>query len=206
MILHINAFQLTQIIGAQLDLNTFYLLEQYINGLTVTLEGARMKGWQKNLVLKGFITEDNTVTQLGREFYLDVLNNKYAAETVKQKTEKAKESFDQWWDIFPGTDAFEHRGKKFLPTRGLKKNKSKCKDKFNKLVHEGEYTAEQIIEATKMDINTRKEHSVKINENKLTFLNNSETYLNQRSFEGYVDLIKEKPQESGNSNNRFLQI
>jgi hypothetical protein len=37
----------------------------------------------------------------------------------------------------------------------------------------------------------KKENSVKQRSNKLTYLQNSATYLNQRSFEPFIELIKE---------------
>jgi hypothetical protein len=40
----------------------------------------------------------------------------------------------------------------------------------------------------------KKENSVKQRSNKLTYLQNSATYLNQRSYEPFIELIKEGAQ------------
>jgi hypothetical protein len=65
-------------------------------------------------------------------------------------------------------------------------------------LEEGEYTLEELVEALRFDVLQKKENSVKTNTNKLTYMQNSLTYLNQRSFEPFIELIKEgvKIQES----------
>lgn len=99
--------------------------------------------------------------------------------------------FEQWWKVYPGTDTFSHKGMEFSGNRGLRVNKDECKIKFDKIVNEGEYTAEELIEALKFDVLQKKENSVKTKANKVTYMQNSLTYLNQRSFEPFIELIKE---------------
>jgi hypothetical protein len=63
--------------------------------------------------------------------------------------------------------------------------------KFDKILLEGEYTAADLIAALKFDVEQKKENSVKLGTNKLTYMQNSLTYLNQRSYEPFIELIKE---------------
>jgi hypothetical protein len=63
--------------------------------------------------------------------------------------------------------------------------------KFDKILLEGDYTAAQLIEALKYEILQKKEASVTTNTNRLTFMQGSAVYLNQRSFEAYIELINE---------------
>ena len=75
--------------------------------------------------------------------------------------------------------------------RGLKANKDECKIKFDKIVNEGEYTGEELINAMIYDVQQKKENSVKTSTNRLSYMQNSLTYLNQRSFEPFIELIKQ---------------
>jgi CRISPR/Cas system CSM-associated protein Csm2 small subunit len=57
---------------------------------------------------------------------------------------------------------------------------------------EGDYTAQQLIEALKYEILQKKEASSKTSVNKLAYMQNSLTYLNQRTFEPFMELLDKK--------------
>ena len=69
--------------------------------------------------------------------------------------------------------------------------KEDCRLKFDKILLEGEYTAQQLIEALNYEVLQKKENSITTNSNRLTFMQGSSVYLNQRSFEPFIELIKE---------------
>ena len=48
-----------------------------------------------------------------------------------------------------------------------------------------------MVKALEYEITQKKEESLKKGENKLNFMQNSLTYLNQRTFEPYIELLKE---------------
>jgi hypothetical protein len=48
-----------------------------------------------------------------------------------------------------------------------------------------------MIAALEYEVLQKKENSVKVKTNKLTYMQNSLTYLNQRSFEPFIELVKE---------------
>ena len=48
-----------------------------------------------------------------------------------------------------------------------------------------------MVEALEYEVVQKKENSVKAGENKLKYMQNSLTYLNQRTFEPFIELIKE---------------
>jgi hypothetical protein len=48
-----------------------------------------------------------------------------------------------------------------------------------------------MIAAIEFDVLQKKENSFKTKTNRLTFLQNTLTYLNQRTFEPFIELIKE---------------
>ena len=153
------------------------------------IEGSmKIAGLYQSLVRKGLVSDvTQEITQIGRELLT------FADTEVKEPIKKLKQKssdFETWWNAFPATDNFEHRNKKFSGSRGLKRSREDCRIKFNKILAEGEYTAQLITDATALDVFLKKEASVKNNENRLSFIQNSLTYLTQRSFEPFIEMIK----------------
>jgi hypothetical protein len=154
----------------------------------------------QSLIRKGLITDtDNKLTLTGKDL-LDFINTKDSNTIVKRKTSTI--DFEEWYKTFPGTDSFTHKERKFVGTRGLRRDKDNCRLTFNKILTEGEYTATQLIESLKYEINQKMENSVSTGTNKVTFMQNSLTYLRQRSFEAFIELINngeelEKQPETG---------
>jgi 23S rRNA maturation mini-RNase III len=150
-------------------------------------QSMRISAIYQALIRKGLITEtEDKLTTLGKDL-LEFLNAKNGAKIIKRKP--ATTDFEEWWKIYPGTDSFEHKGKKFIGTRAIRKGKDECRLKFDKIILEGEYTAAQLIAALKYEVLQKKESSVQTNSNRMTFMQNSVTYLNQRAFEAYIELI-----------------
>ena len=148
----------------------------------------KIAGLYQSLVRKGLISNVTlSITQTGRELLT------YADSEVKGSIKRVRQKssdFDAWWNIFPLTDNFEYKGRKFTGSRGLRRSREDCRIKFNKILAEGDYNAQQIIDATSLDIFLKKEASVKTGDNKLTFLQNSLTYLTQRSYEPFIEMIQ----------------
>ena len=148
----------------------------------------KIAGLYQSLVRKGLISNVTlSITQTGRELLT------YADSEVKGSIKRVRQKssdFDAWWNIFPLTDNFEYKGRKFTGSRGLRRSREDCRIKFNKILAEGDYNAQQIIDATSLDIFLKKEASVKTGDNKLTFLQNSFTYLTQRSYEPFIEMIQ----------------
>ena len=64
-------------------------------------------------------------------------------------------------------------------------------NQFNKILLEGDYTSEQLVEALKYDVQSKKDNSISTGTNNLTFMQNSLTYLNKKTFEPFIEIIKE---------------
>jgi len=139
---------------------------------------------------KGLITEEGKLTLPGKELmaFLKTEENE-SSELVKKKPNE--DDFNSWWKAYPGTDTFTHKNKSFSGSRNLRAKKDECKIKFDKIIEEGEYTVAELIEAVKHEVLQKKENSVATSINKMTFMQNSLTYLNQRTFEPFIELIKE---------------
>lgn len=143
----------------------------------------------KSLYRKGLVTEQYKLTTKAKDL-LEFISSDAENVSLKRKR-KTDDSFDNWWKVYPGTDTFRHKGKTFTGTRSMRVKKDECKVKFDKILQEGEYTAEDLVAALEYEVLQKKENSVKSSSNKLTFMQNSLTYLNQRTFEPFIELIKE---------------
>ena len=141
----------------------------------------------QSLLRKGLIFDDNKLSIPGRELlvFVDSKESKRIKKPVVESSE-----FSLWWECYPRTDTFEYRGKKFIGSRGLRVAKDDCRTKFNKIMLEGEYTKDQLIKALQLDVYQKKEKSYQTASNKLSYMQNSLTYLNQRSFEPFLELIE----------------
>lgn len=136
---------------------------------------------------KNLITNSNILSLEGKSI-LDFLSSDNSVKLVKKKPKD--DDFAMWWAAYSSTDTFEYKGRKFQGTRALRTKKDDCKIKLNKILSEGEYKISELIAALELEIQQKKDQSVKTGLNKLSYLQNSLTYLNQRSYEGYIDLIR----------------
>ena len=172
------------------SLDHIYLLKLIEANIDIQsmLDGSmKIAGLYQSLVRKGLISNvTQEITQQGRELLT------YADSEVKGTIKKVRQKssdFDEWWKTFPSTDHFEYKGKSFNGSRGLKRAREDCRIKFNKILAEGEYKGEDIVNATLLDVYLKKEASVKSGENRLSFIQNSFTYITQRSFEPFLEMI-----------------
>lgn len=190
--LKLTPYHFEELIKKSYSLDIIFLLkliEQQFDISPLCEGSVKISALHQSLVRKGLITEtEDKLTTAGQDL-LVFIDTKESKKIVKKKP--ATTEFEEWWETYPGTDTFTHKGKKFTGSRGLKRDKDECRIRFDKILLEGEYTAAQLIEALKFDVLQKKENSVKTGTNKLSFMQNSSTYLNQRSYEPFIDLIKE---------------
>jgi len=173
------------------SLDNIYMLklveEQF--DLTPLCEGsAKIAALFQGLTRKGLITDEGKISITGQEL-LKFMDSKEQTKLIKKKP--LSSDFESWWNAFPGTDTFTYKGQKFAGSRSLRTGKEDCRIKFEKILNEGEYTAIQLIAALEFDVNQKRENSVINRANKLTYLQNSLTYLNQRSYEPFIELIND---------------
>lgn len=190
MKLNIDVFHFEELIKKGYSLDYIFLLKLIDEGRDITtLNSIKIDNLHQGLVRKGLITEtEDKLTTLGKEL-LVFIDTKSPTKIVKHKAVTTE--FEEFWKAYPGTDNFEYAGRTFKGSRSLRAAKDDCRTKFNKILLEGEYTATQIIEAMKYDVLQKKEASIRQGTNKLTYMQNSLTYLNQRSFEPFIELIQQ---------------
>jgi len=173
--------------GFTLDMLFFIMLVE--NGADVDsfCEAPKLKMLHQTVRRKGLLSDTNKVTILGKQLF-EFLNEEEVKMPKKKKTDS---DFDKWWGVYPGTDTFTYKSQSFTGTRSMRAKKEECKVKFNNIIAEGDYTANELLAALEYEILQKKENSIKTKTNRLTFMQNSLTYLNQRSFEPFIELIRE---------------
>ena len=192
MNLKVTPYHFEELIKKSYSLDLIFLLkliEEQFDIQPLCNNSMKIAALHQSLVRKGLITEtEDKLTTLG----IDLLNFIKSEESTKiVKKKPATTEFEEWWKEYPGTDTFVYKGKKFTGSRSLRRDKDECRLRFDKILLEGEYTATQLIEALKFDVLQKKENSVKTGTNRLAYMQSSNTYLNQRSYEPFIELIKE---------------
>lgn len=179
--------------GYSLDL--VYLLIAIKNNVIISSDNKKVETLLHTLMRKGLLSEERKVTLEGEDL-LNFINSKDGEVSVYHKRNTPEDKFKEFWDTFPSTDTFEYNGMKFEGSRALKMNKPECKIKFDAIINEGEYTAQEIIEAVKYDVDQKKRNSFRTRQNKLSYIQNSLTYLRQKSFVPYIELMKSSKEEN----------
>lgn len=190
--MNINNNKFEQLIKKSYTLDQIYMLslikDEY-DVISMCEKSVKIHAIYNALIRKGLITRSDDVTLIGEEL-LNFINSNEKDVTLIKKVNKVGD-FDLWWSVFPANNKFSYKGQDFTATRAFKTKKEECKTLFNAIVNSKEYTAKEIIEATKYDVFLKKEDSVKNRENRLKFLQNTHTYLNQKTFQGFVGLTIE---------------
>jgi hypothetical protein len=192
MKLTISPQQFEELIKRGYNLDVIFLLklieEQY--DVSPLCEGSmKIDSVYQSLVRKGLITKDDEkLTLIGKDL-ITFIETKTDAKIIRRRP--ATTDFEEWWKTYPGTDGFDYKGKTFKGTRALRKGKDECRLKFDKIILEGDYTATQLIAALNYEILQKKESSIATSSNRMTFMQGSVPYLNQRSYEAYIELINE---------------
>lgn len=165
------------------------LIEEQFDIKTLAEGGPKTDMLCQTLRRKGLVSEQFKITVLGRNL-LEFMNTRAKTSKIVKKTQTFAE-FERWWAAFPGTDIFVYKGKSFSGGRTLRVSKDECQVKLDAILAEGEYTIDQLIAALEYEVLQKKENSFKTGTNRLTYMQGSITYLNQRSFQNYIELINQ---------------
>lgn len=193
LILNVEHFR--SLIESGYSLDGVYLLKVAESGWDISSlrEGNRKVDMIVNtLVRKGLLTDGCDITPEGKTLLESLKSNVEDFKLSKKLV--ADDAFDRWWKAYPGTDTFVHKGKSFSGSRSMRVRKDDCRAKMHKIINEGEYTMDDMIAALELDVLQKKDNSVKTGTNKLSYMQNSLTYLNQRSFEPFIELVKTQPE------------
>jgi hypothetical protein len=190
--MNITPYHFEEILKAGYSLDIIYFLKIANEGYDIEklCDDPKLRVLCQTVRRKGLLSENFKITVIGKSV-LGFLDEKGTPEMKLVKKKQVSNDFDEWWKAYPGTDTFTHKGKEFSGTRSLRAKKDDCKAKLNSILAEGEYTIAELIAAIQYEVLQKKENSIKTKTNKLSYMQNSLTYLNQRTFEPFIELIRE---------------
>lgn len=188
---NLTAYHFRELITKSYSLDYIFLMKLINDGKDVTeLSKTSMKieNMLQTMFRKDLITEDwSEVTIVGKEL-LQFIDTKSPEKIIKKRS--IDTDFERWWNAYPGTDTFTYKDRTFQGSRSLRVNKDKCHSAFDKILLEGKYSVDDLVNALEYDVLQKAENSYRLGQNKLTYMQNSLTYLNQRSFEPFIELIR----------------
>lgn len=174
------------------SLDMIFLLTAIKEELDITelLKEKKIALIHQTLLRKALITNENNLTAEGKTLLTFLSSPVEASTKIEKRKPIEDDKFNRWWNAYPGTDTFEHKGTKFTGSRSLRVRKDECRLVITKILGEGEYKMDDLVKALELEVLQKKENSVKTKVNRLTFMQNSLTYLNQRTFEPFIELVR----------------
>ena len=204
MKLHISPKIFKEIIKKSYNLDLVYLLKLIEDGQDISPlyeDSMKIGALYQGLIRKGLISrDDEKLTIEGKNLLKFVNADDKLAKIVKRKP--LTTDFEEWWKNYPSTDSFTYKHKTFKGSRSLRRAKNDCKIKFKAILNEGDYTAQQLIDALKYEVKVKMERSIREGKNLMSYMQGSVPYLNQRTFEGFIELMeseKDKPEQQKGS-------
>ncbi len=192
MRMHISPQMFKELIKKGYNLDLIYLLkliEDQYDIQPLYEDSMKIAGLYHSLIRKGLITEDeDKLTTVGKDL-LELMEGSTDKKIIKRKS--VTTDFEEWWKNYPPTDSFEVNGKVFKGTRALRRGKEECRRKFKAILEEGDYTAVQLTKALQYEVERKIERSLKERKNCMSFMQGSIPYLNQRTFEGFIELMEQ---------------
>lgn len=153
---------------------------------------------ETQLERKGFSSSSQgsrVLTEKGRLLIEELSNPNFTyieKSDLKTKFKKIKNTLDErffeWWKKYPTGDEWEQNGKKFSGTRSFKVKQEDCQVKYLQVINSIPHS--DMILAIDYELHLKKKQSLNTGINKLCFMQNTLTYLNQASYLGYIEMAK----------------
>jgi hypothetical protein len=188
----VTAYHFEELLKEGFTLDMVFLLKLADEDYNVKLlceSTPKLQALCQTIYRKGLVSDNYKVTVIGKKL-LEFMDSRAKTSKIVKKTQTFAE-FDRWWKTYPGTDIFTYKGKNFTGSRTLRVQKDECQAKLDKILAENEYTIDELIAALEYEVLQKKENSVKTGTNRLAFMQGTVTYLTQRSFEPFIELIRE---------------
>lgn len=138
-----------------------------------------------DLIHNIFITEKGEeVMQTTNEFYEQIKNTELSDAVLTTFDTQ----FNEFWETFPTSDKYQG----YPHTRVLRSDKERCKKYYKKALEEASH--EDIIKALVYEIKMREKNSInnfKSSFSDFKFMKASSTWLHQKEYNIYIQLMKE---------------
>lgn len=166
--MEINKEILDRLSQNKLLLDEYYILYSEINNLDW---GYKPFGiYYVRLIQRGYLDIHQKITPEGIAFYNELINLNKSNLDIE---------FEEFWNAYPADDRWAN----YLPTRRIRTNKLKARLLYNTV--RKEYNNSKLIEGLTNEVNIRKKTS--ISQNNMTYMQNICTWLNNKTFESFID-------------------
>ncbi len=177
-----------------LSISHLYLLELSYHEQYEKIESIndilKVKGYLQHMVRKDYMTDEYKLTQTGKALYEKLVAESENKDYIPKKVNKtAEQLFEEWWAEYPKTTNWNSGARVFQGDRALKIKKQQCREKYIKILNEG-FDHQDLVKALKYEIKIKKEMSIKSGVNKMEYMKSTESYLNARVFENFIEQAK----------------
>jgi hypothetical protein len=175
-----------ELIKEGISLDLLYLLSIIKEGRDLSqFRSRKEQALLQSLQRRFLVTEDKKLTLEGEKVFTFLSIDGDVEGYLRP--EIADDGFELFWKTYPSTDAVIDKGKVVLkPARSLKGDKKEAAQLYRQILGEGEFTAAQILKALEYEVKMKVETSLKIRENKMKYMQNSSTWLRQRTFAQFI--------------------
>lgn len=188
-LISLSSLAFESLLSLGLDANHIWTLENP----GTTIDNPKLLGWKQTLVRKGYLNIQGGLTPEGTGLLADIssgLNLSVVKRKRERKISEIGDDFERWWSTYPATDKFTYKRRTFGGSRALRTKKDECRLKFSGIVGSGKYTAEEMIAALEEEKLNKMEQSIRTGHNKMAFFQGSSVYLNQNTYEAWIEAIK----------------
>lgn len=189
-------------LNAGIDMNLVMILIMVDKDIDISdyLSDSKTKAYVEAIKRKGFIVYNDKsgldeISPLGRSILAAVKSGNSCKSLLKREKKAKEDSFDLFWKAYPATDKIDYYGFTSPTTRNLRGSKEKTRELFNKIIAEGEYSAQDLIDAIEYQVLLKKKESFRTRKNELKYIQGSETWLRQRTFEAFIEDARKSKQE-----------
>lgn len=210
--MNITPYHFLELLKSGINIDMIFTLEMIERDIDVEYffdDNLQGQGILQSLLRKGYVNESSKeLTTEGRALLEWTRRAPDVKTRLKKKVTVNEDTFDKFWNAYPATDNVVKDNKIiFKGTRALRKGKKEeIKVKLGKILNEGVYTIEDIIRALTFEVKQKVDESIRTRQNKLTYMQNVDTYLNQRTFEAYIEISKLKSTEETKINTFITDI
>lgn len=204
---HVNPSILTEIdkyIG--MNLSHLWMLEKIIEGQTIK----EFNNIVNFLVRKDLITPSRKITDKGQALYEAVVSLQPMEVVIKEREKKGKEKkekmdmcFEHFYSRYPVNDEW---GDYPMTTRlKFSTGKETCKKAYQRIISEGEYTEQDMLDILEYKIYIQKKESKLQKKNCMKFLGTINNYLKEARYEGFLSAAKKWKEKKENSRDSLTE-
>lgn len=147
---------------------------------------------RKNYLLNGNLTNEGSLI-VDKYFHPEKIDVETAKKELKAVKSELNSQFLIWWEHYPVGNTWKddeaHGSKLYKGTRGFRTQKDNCEKLYLKALADG-YTPQQMLDAIDYEVDEKKKESRRTGQNKLDYMINTHTYLLNRLFVNFIEMMK----------------